>query len=52
MEHSIPVQRVKDKIKNYQELQDNYIEKYDEENEGLQAMINVLQELIKEREEK
>ena len=48
----IPVQKVKDKIKHYQELQDNYIKKYDETNEGLQAMINVLQELIEEREEK
>ena len=48
----IPVQKVKDKIRHYQELQDNYIEKYDEINEGLQAMINVLQELIEEREEK
>lgn len=48
----IPVQKVKDKIRHYQELQDNYIKKYDEINEGLQAMINVLQELIEEREEK
>ena len=47
----ILVQRVKDKIRHYQELQDNYIKKYDEINEGLQAMINVLQELIEEREE-
>lgn len=49
---NIPVQRVKDKIRHYQELQDNYIKKYDEINEGLQAMINVLQELIEEREGK
>lgn len=49
---SIPVQKVKDKIRHYQELQDNYIKKYDEINEGLQAMINVLQELIEESEEK
>lgn len=48
----ISVQKVKDKIRHYQELQDNYIKKYDEINEGLQAMINVLQELIEEREEK
>ena len=47
----IPVQKVKDKIRHYQELQDNYIKKYDEINEGLQAMINVLQELIEESEE-
>lgn len=46
------IQKVKDKIRHYQELQDNYIKKYDEINEGLQAMINVLQELIEEREEK
>lgn len=39
------------KIRHYQELQDNYIKKYDEINEGLQAMINVLQELIEESEE-
>ena len=39
-------------LNDYQELQDNYIKKYDEINEGLQAMINVLQELIEEREEK
>ena len=48
----ISVQKVKDKIRHYQELQDNYIKKYDEINEGLQAMINVLQELIEESEEK
>lgn len=49
MQHSIPVQKVKDKIRYYQELQDNYIKKYDEINEGLQAMINVLQELLEGR---
>ena len=49
--NSISVQKVKDKIIHYQELQDNYIKKYDEINEGLQAMINVLQELIEESEE-
>ena len=48
----IPIQKVKDKIRHYQELQDNYIKKYDEINEGLQAMINVLQEIIEAREEK
>lgn len=47
--NSISVQKVKDKIKYYQELQDNYIKKYDEINEGLQAMINVLQELLEGR---
>lgn len=36
---------------NMQELQDNYIKKYDEINEGLQTMINVLQELIEESED-
>lgn len=45
-ENVIPVQKVKDKIEHYQKLQDNYIEKYDEINEGLQAMINALQELL------
>ena len=44
--------KIRDKIRHYQELQDNYIKKYDEINEGLQAMINVLQELIEERGEK
>lgn len=48
--NAILVQKVKDKIRHYQELQDFYIKKYDEINEGLQAMINVLQELIEERE--
>ena len=48
-ENVIPVQKVKDKIRHYQELQDNYIKKYDEINEGLQAMINVLQELLERR---
>ena len=48
-ENYIPVQKVKDKIEHYQKLQDNYIEKYDEINEGLQAMINALQELLEGR---
>ena len=48
----IEIQKVKDKIIHYQELQDNYIKKYDEINEGLQAMINALQELIEERKVK
>ena len=43
------IQKVKDKIEHYQKLQDNYIEKYDEINEGLQAMINALQELLEGR---
>lgn len=47
--NSISFQKVKDKIRHYQELQDNYIKKYDEINEGLQAMINVLQELLEGR---
>ena len=50
-ENYISVQKVKDKIRHYQELQDNYIKKYDEINEGLQTMINVLQELIEESED-
>ena len=49
IKNSIPIQKVKDKIRHYQELQDNYIKKYDEINEGLQAMINVLQELLEGR---
>ena len=49
MENSITVQKVRDKIEHYQKLQDNYIEKYDEINEGLQAMINALQELLEGR---
>ena len=43
------IQKVKDKIEHYQKLQDNYIEKYGEINEGLQAMINALQELLEGR---
>ena len=46
----IEIQKIKDKIRHYQELQDNYIKKYDEINEGLQAMINVLQELLESEE--
>lgn len=45
-EECVSIQKIKDKIRHYQELQDNYIKKYDEINEGLQAMINVLQELL------
>ena len=41
--------KIRDKIRHYQELQDNYIKKYDKINEGLQAMINVLQELLEGR---
>lgn len=41
--------KIRDKIRHYQELQDNYIKKYDEINEGLQAMINALQELLERR---
>lgn len=44
--NTIPIQRIKDKIEHYQKLQHNYIEKYDEINEGLQAMISALQELL------
>lgn len=45
-ENFIPVEKVKNKIEHYQKLQHNYIEKYDEINEGLQAMISALQELL------
>lgn len=44
--NNIPKQKVKDKIEHYQKLQHNYIEKYDEINEGLQAMISALKELL------
>lgn len=44
--NNIPKQKIKDKIEHYQKLQHNYIEKYDEINEGLQAMISALQELL------
>lgn len=49
-ENFIPVEKVKNKIEHYQKLQHNYIEKYDEINEGLQAMISALQELLEGRE--
>lgn len=48
--NNIPKQKVKDKIEHYQKLQHNYIEKYDEINEGLQAMISALQELLESEE--
>lgn len=38
--------KIEDKIEHYQKLQHNYIEKYDEINEGLQAMISALKELL------
>lgn len=46
----IPIQKVKNKIEHYQKLQHNYIEKYDEINEGLQSMISALQELLESEE--
>ena len=49
-ENFIPVEKVKNKIEHYQKLQHNYIEKYDEINEGLQAMISALQELLESEE--
>lgn len=42
--------KLKNKIEHYQKLQHNYIEKYDEINEGLQAMISALQELLESEE--
>lgn len=42
--------RIKKRIKRYAELQIDYIKKYDEINESLQAMINVLQELLESLE--
>lgn len=49
-ENFISVEKVKNKIEHYQKLQHNYIEKYDEINEGLQAMISALQELLESEE--
>ena len=43
-------EQLKNKIEHYQKLQHNYIEKYDEINEGLQAMISALQELLESEE--
>ena len=45
----IPVQKVKDKIEHYKELQNNYIKKYDEANDILQGMVNVLIELLEDK---
>ena len=47
--NSIPVQKVKDKIKYYKKLQNNYIKKYDEVNDTLQGMINVLKEIVEDK---
>ena len=47
--NSIPKQKVKDKIEHYKELQNNYIKKYDEVNDTLQGMINILQELLEDK---
>lgn len=52
MTEYVSKKEIKDQIEHYQELQDNYIKKYDEINEGLEAMINALQELLEESEEK
>ena len=48
-EDYIPKQKVKDKIEHYKELQNNYIKKYDEVNDTLQGMINILQELLEDK---
>ena len=48
-ENYIPVQKVKDKIEHYKELQNNYIKKYDEANDILQGMVNVLIELLEDK---
>ena len=47
--NSIAKQKVKDKIEHYKELQNNYIKKYDEVNDTLQGMINILQELLEDK---
>ena len=46
---SIQKQKVKDKIEHYKELQNNYIKKYDEVNDILQGMVNVLIELLEDK---
>ena len=38
----IAKKKIKDQLEHYQELQNNYIEKYDEISENIQSMINVL----------
>lgn len=47
----IAKKKIKDQLEHYQELQNNYIEKYDEISENIQSMINVLQVLLEESEE-
>ena len=49
LKNYIPKSKVKEKIEHYEELQNNYIKKYDEVNNVLQTMINVLQELLEEQ---
>lgn len=44
----IAKKKIKDQLEHYQELQNNYIEKYDEISENIQSMINVLQVLLEE----
>ena len=51
LENNIPKQKIKDTIKYYQKLQRNYIEKYDKINNILEAIINVLQGLLEEKDE-
>lgn len=48
MTEYVSKKEIKDQIEHYQELQNNYIEKYDEISENIQSMINVLQVLLEE----
>ena len=48
MTEYVSKKEIKDQIEHYQELQNNYIEKYDEISENIQSMINVLQLLLEE----
>jgi hypothetical protein len=45
----IPKSVIKEKIEHYKKLQDDYVKKYDETNDGLQGMINILEELLEDK---
>ena len=40
--------KIREKIKHYEELLRDYIEKYDATNDGIEGMINVLKELLED----
>lgn len=48
-EKTISKQKVKYKIESYKELQNNHIKKYDEVNDTLQGIINVLEGLLEDK---